>query len=553
MVAPAGNENLSNAAMLARLMRRDEFVGAVALLAASACVEKPRAAPTPSPDAAQTVAPAPSQTASSDAQTRGDARTPVDAEVDAATAAAASYGAFRRSPRAGCLALAKGSGPRWLAEADLRGSFVDGDDLLALVNRSPQGALPPDYAPRDMVDIARFQPRTPADCDKYQCIRREAGDGLRPLLAAMAREGFPAHIDSVYRSYAMQCQTFQGWVKRSEFCAATEQSALPGHSQHQLGTTIDLFTQAWKAGGATVFRQGFGCTKPGRWLQEHSWEFGFVFPYPIHPDDLHEKDDCVARSDHVVPINPKTGYRYEHWHLRYIGKEHAAAFHAALLASGPRSPSALTLEQWIRGRRGLVGDTELPVCDGCNCGACSTLASAESACGGRALAVGESGAALPASGAPTLVSARRATDAEAGRWAGTVLAVEVDVPERTLTQPPFVGLPGAGLVGMPGFADVGTTTHAFVPLPKTAPRDYPALPRALRVGARAAGGGEFVYAAGLADAAVGSVYNRANLLVPAPVGKKVYMLPLPKLDGPLEVTLLLGGEPAPGAPVLRVN
>lgn len=539
--------------MLRGLMRRAGFVGAVALLvAAAACEEKPKpAAPAPArADAAEDAAlastaastPTTSSAAASDAQAR--------AETDAtATATTGSYGSFRQSPRAGCLALAKGSGPKWLAEADLRGSFVDGDDLLALVNRSPQGALPPDYAPRDMVDIARFQPRTPAECDKYQCIRREAGDAMRPLLAAMAREGFPAHIDSVYRSYAMQCQTFQGWVKRSEFCSATEQSALPGHSQHQLGTTIDLFTQAWKAGGDTVFRQGFGCTKPGRWLQEHTWEFGFVFPYPIHPDDLHEKDDCVARSDHPVPINPKTGYRYEHWHIRYIGRENAAAFHAALLASGPRSPSAITLEQWIRARRGLVGDTELPVCDGCNCGACSTLAGAASACGARAVQVGETGAALPTGGAATLVSARRATGAEAGKWPGTVLAVEVDLPERSLTQPPFVGLPGLGL---PGFADVGTTTHAFVPLPKTQPRDFPALPRALRIGARAAGAGEFVYAAGLAEPTVGSVYNRANLLVPAQVGKKVYLLPLPKLDGPLEVTLLLGGQPAPGAPVLQV-
>lgn len=533
------------------LMRRAGFVGAVALLVgAVACEEKPKAAaPThasalpPSAD----VAPAPDAALTADAdgglaQGEGDAAT-----ADAATLASpGAYGSFRRSPRAGCLALGKGSGRRWLAEADLRGSFVDGDDLLALVNRSPQGALPPDYAPHDMVDIARFQPRSPADCDKYQCLRKEAADAMKPLLAAMAREGFPAHVDSVYRSYGMQCQTFQNWVKRSEFCSATEQSALPGHSQHQLGTTIDLFTQAWKAGGDTVFRAGFGCTKPGRWLREHTWEFGFVFPYPIHPDDLHEKDDCVARGDHEVPINPKTGYRYEHWHIRYIGKESAAAFQAAAQASGPRSPSAITLEQWIRARRGLAGDTELPVCDGCNCGACSTLAGGESACGARALEVGETGAALPAPSAPTLVSARRATPAEAGKWAGAVLAVEVDLPERTLTQPPFVGLPG------PGFADVATTTHTFVPLPKTQPRDYPALPRALRIGVRAQGQGAFVYAAGLAEPGVGRVYNRANLLVPAQQGKKIYLLPLPKLDGPLEVTLLLGAEPAPGAPVVQV-
>ncbi len=514
------------------------------LVLASACEERPARPP------------APAASAHLDAAGPGDAGpdavTLAPADAAAANASDASnatpYGAFRRSARAGCLALAKGggSGTRWIAEADLRGSFVDGDDLLALVNRSPQGALPPDYAPKDMVDIARFQPRTPAECDKWQCIRKDAGVAMKALLAAMAKEGFAAHIDSTYRSYAMQCQTFQGWVKRSEFCAATEQSALPGHSQHQLGTTLDLFTQEWKAGGETVFRQGFGCTKAGRWLQEHTWEYGFVFPYPIHPDDLHEKDACLARGDHEVPINPKTGYRYEHWHVRFIGKEHAAAFHEAYLASDPRSPDALTLEQWIRRRRGLAGDSELPVCDGCNCGACGTLAGSESACGARALALTEAGVPAPEAAAPRLVSARRATAAEAGKWAGTVLAIELDVPEHTLTQPPFVSLPG------PGFADPGVTTHAFVPLPLTKPRDYPALARALRVGVRVSGAPEYPYMFGLAEASVGRVYNRANLLVPAPAGKRVYLVPLPRLDGTLEVAALLGGKPVPGASALTV-
>ena len=45
------------------------------------------------------------------------------------------------------------------------------------------------------------------------------------------------------------------------------------------------------------------------WLVEHAWEHGFVFPYPIHPDDLHEKETCIPRGDHegessVAPTRP---------------------------------------------------------------------------------------------------------------------------------------------------------------------------------------------------------------------------------------------------------
>ena len=460
----------------------------------------------------------------------------------------APYGTLKESARLGCAVLAKNKSPNYLANRDLKASFVDGNDLLALVNRSPQGALAPDYAPTDMVDVVRFEPKTAAECDRWQCLRKDAASAMKTLLAAMAKAGFPGHIESVYRSYSAQCVTFQGWVKRSDFCSAAEQSALPGHSQHQLGTTIDLFTQEWKAGGETVFRQGFGCTKGAKWLKEHSWEHGFVFPYPIHPDDLHEKEDCLSRGDHEVPINPKTGYRYEHWHVRYVGTENAKAFHEASSTKDARDPDSMTLEQWIRGKRGLPGDTDLSVCDGCNCGSCATLAGTEGVCGGRSISLADTGLPMDAEGIPKLVSVRLATAPEAGKWPGTVLAIEVDVPPRTLTQPPFVGVSG------PGFGDTNVTSKAFVPLPQTKARDYPTLARAVRVGLRLATGEKDVYpyAFGIAEPQVGRIYNRANLLVPAQEGKKVYFVPMPKLTGDVEVRVSRGGVPI-GEPLTFVS
>ena len=123
-----------------------------------------------------------------------------------------------------------------------------------------------------------------------------------------------------------------------------------------------------------MFRDGFGCSPGGKWLDENAWTFGFVVSYPIDPDDRRDGARCLARADRPVPINPKTGYKSEPWHVRFIGTEDASRYHDAWLAIGPGGPAEITLEQWLRGRRGLRGDSELPVCDGCQCGACSTMA-----------------------------------------------------------------------------------------------------------------------------------------------------------------------------------
>lgn len=500
----------------------------------AACKKDP-----PAPSASSAAPPATDASAPLVTDADTEATTPDGGDPSSPDAAAAPYGKLVERAHLRCSVLGKGKSPNYLAARDLGTSFVDGDDLLALVNRSPQGALSPDYAPSDMVDVVKFEPKTAAECDRWQCLRKDAAAAMRTLLAAMAKAGLPGHIESVYRSYAAQCATFQGWVKRSDFCSAAEQSALPGHSQHQLGTTIDLFTQEWKAGGETVFRQGFGCTKGGKWLKEHSWEHGFVFPYPIHPDDLHEKEECISRGDHEVPINPKTGYRYEHWHVRFVGVEAAREFHDATAKAAPTDPNGITLEQWIRRKRGLSADTDLSVCDGCNCGACATLAGASGACGARAISLADDGRPVHAEGESKLVAASRDNGPEAKKWAGALLAVTVDAAPHAVTQPPFVSAAG------PGFASKEVTTAAFVPLPKTLPRDYPALAGAVRIGVRLPGDepGKYPYTVGIADFRAASIYNRANLLVPAREGKNVHLVPLPAVDGPIEVRLLVGGVP----------
>jgi D-alanyl-D-alanine carboxypeptidase len=407
----------------------------------------------------------------------------------------------------------------YLASDDTRVAFVDGDDPLALVNRSPTGALAPDYAPSDLVDLKDGRPRKAAECDGgRECMRADAAAALHRMLDTMRAEGVEGRVQSAFRAFGTQCWVFGSWAHqaRGGFCEATEQSALPGHSQHQLGTTLDLFTREWVEQGAKrgegVFRNGFGCTRGGVWLDENAWRYGFLVSYPIHPDDRRDASRCSARVDRPVPLNPKTGYKSEPWHLRFVGVDAAARYHTTWLASGPGTPGEITLEQWLRSGRGLVGDAELPVCDGCQCGACATLAGDDShtPCGKASLHLDASGRVVAPSDPPHLSDAR-VTAAEGG---AVVVEAVVQSPAHTPTQPPLFG------ADAPGYAERATYL-AVEPNAGVAPRGYPDLAGAWRVAVAPdpATGTAWPWRASLAAPELAATWNRANLVLPAKPGE----------------------------------
>lgn len=486
--------------------------------------------------------------ASADASAGADADAGAEADADAEAGAEAGADPFGRA-RSAARTYCSGVAGKHVTDRDLRTSFVSGDDLLAIVNRSPQGQLAPDWAPDDLVDLRSGQKTAPADCDKVQCLRKEAAGALGELLAEMKKRGFPGKVESAYRGYGTQCGTFLRWASKGGFCEATEQSALPGHSQHQLGTTVDLFTEEWAKDDRGVFREGFGCTPAGKFLQEHAIEAGFVMPYPIHPDDRHPKQSCVVRWDIPININPKTGYRFEHWHLRYVGKEAASRFAKALAASGPGTPNEITVEQWLRSEKGLGGtgvpDAELPVCDGCNCGACSTLAPpGENACDkkGGALHLDEHGRPLPASNAPQIQSAHRAS---AKKWKGQLVEVKLAVPDGVATQPPIVGPDGAGYAP-------GATFEKLSPYPETPARAFPPIAGAWVVAVEPIPndtGVAWPWRAGISAPIVGQTYDRANVLLPARPGSTTLKIPIPDSASRVRVVLVESGV-AKGAPLI---
>lgn len=145
-------------------------------------------------------------------------------------------------------------------------------------------------------------------------IHRDIVDPLRALLAAAQAAGHALRIESAYRSYRDQERLF-ATIKEAG------RAARPGHSEHQLGTTVDLRLPT----GAAI-----------RWLADHAAEHGFALSYPAGKQRI-------------------TGYRPEPWHIRYVGRELAAAL----------SERGLSLEEAFRekpelGESGGCGDCPSP-------------------------------------------------------------------------------------------------------------------------------------------------------------------------------------------------
>jgi D-alanyl-D-alanine carboxypeptidase len=141
--------------------------------------------------------------------------------------------------------------------------------------------------------------------DPKRLLRAEAAAGLATLFAHAASDGVPLAAVSGYRSEATQRDLYGLAVARRGRADADRVSARPGHSEHQTGLAMDV-TGADRRCPA---EDCFAGTPAARWLAAHAHEHGFIIRYP--------------EGKEVV-----TGYEYEPWHLRYVGRDVAAALAA---------------------------------------------------------------------------------------------------------------------------------------------------------------------------------------------------------------------------------
>ena len=123
-------------------------------------------------------------------------------------------------------------------------------------------------------------------------------DWFYKLVGAAAKDGITIYLSSGYRSYDYQAQIYNNYVGIYGTETADTFSARPGNSEHQTGLAIDVNT----------IDDSFAGTPEAIWLEEHCWEYGFIIRYP--------------QGKQYV-----TGYKYEPWHIRYVGSTVAKQIH----------------------------------------------------------------------------------------------------------------------------------------------------------------------------------------------------------------------------------
>lgn len=171
-------------------------------------------------------------------------------------------------------------------------------DILILTNKYLR--LDEDYKPSDLERIN-------GDYfingnSKVSYLRKNARDAFERLSADSIKNNTPVYGQSAYRSYEKQSILYNSAVESYGKEKADNDTARPGHSEHQTGLAIDV--SSTKTGNMLDFEN----TDSFNWMVNNAHKYGFILRYPKGKENIH-------------------GYIYEAWHYRYVGVKVATDMH----------------------------------------------------------------------------------------------------------------------------------------------------------------------------------------------------------------------------------
>ncbi len=212
---------------------------------------------------------------------------------------------------------------------------------LLLMNK--EKSLGADYVPSSLSILT-----CPTHYDEELELESRAAEALIQMYREMKVDGVQdLMVTSAYRSYSYQKQTYNAHLRKEmqgisveainflgeEYIRATywdqgigslnvadahkvvqSYSAKPGQSEHQTGLCIDFITSTMDDKLTVQFEE----TEAFAWLSENAYRFGFILRYPEGKEKI-------------------TGYTYEPWHYRFVGREAATNMYFA----------DLTLEEYL--------------------------------------------------------------------------------------------------------------------------------------------------------------------------------------------------------------
>jgi D-alanyl-D-alanine carboxypeptidase len=199
-------------------------------------------------------------------------------------------------------------------------------DLLTLLNDDPyyyllvdkQHPLPADYAPSDLIQLSDIKDDVSYLLNRNDLsLRKAAADALEEMAAAAKLDGITLLASSTYRSYDYQQEVYARNVAQLGEVEANRVSAKPGESQHQLGLIVDFGSIA----------NDFAESKAGLWIAENASSYGWSLSFP--------KD-----YEHI------TGYDWESWHFRYVGKN--LAYFIDAYFGGIQQYALQFIDEWLK-------------------------------------------------------------------------------------------------------------------------------------------------------------------------------------------------------------
>ena len=169
--------------------------------------------------------------------------------------------------------------------------YVNYENVM-LVNR--QNEVDKTYIPSDLVELeVKFLNNNTHN----NLLKMEVATQVEQMFEDAKKDGIHLLAVSGYRSYEYQKKLYENKVKKAGKKEADKYVAMPGTSEHQTGLAIDILSTEYKK-----LNKGFENTSAYRWLCENIDEYGFIIRYQEGKESI-------------------TGYGFEPWHFRYVGKD----------------------------------------------------------------------------------------------------------------------------------------------------------------------------------------------------------------------------------------
>lgn len=158
--------------------------------------------------------------------------------------------------------------------------------------------IPLSYIPQDLItpNIALNNQKSASE----NTISSVMSNDLISMFEDSKLDNINIMMASGYRSSDLQAIYYNSLVRSLGPVEADLVSAKPGTSEHQTGLALDIAPTSREC----YLEACFADTKAGSWLKDNAHKYGFILRYPLGKEEI-------------------TGYQFEPWHFRYVGKDMA--------------------------------------------------------------------------------------------------------------------------------------------------------------------------------------------------------------------------------------